>query len=600
MEPVPDSRPIRDRRSLTRFLAAAYGALALLAAVAWLLPRMNAASLGAAIVALAVLPTAGLWHRGAVRRLERLHQYAPDRWLGRWSARRGLGQVVAAVVSLALATAVVLQTPFFGVLEWGLLAAAPLLFLVLRHVAMRRAGPLFSRHVYASSAATRLARWMTVAVLLVTWIAARLVSATDATTPLADAVYALQSQWTDVATATVRWAVDGGAWSQVTIARLDATAATPWWRLLVALVVLPLAVFVFAAWSAAGASLDAAAWRRMLGASLTESDEPPPVERSRVLAYATGAAAAAAVAIALVVQGDAMLGRQERFLALAALPKCERIEGRAYSLGTLARIRTFTSSLDASMEARRGAACERIAEIGRVAERNVDAYLDWYFSLRGDWTRLALLLSGDAESLIEANFTKLVGGDPRITALVGELQADQYFLAEVASSGRIAMAEVLEQEHLVLDERQCRVVKEAGDGLAALRRYDGMRTRMFASAATGVAAGAFAGGLTARAMQRTSMQAAGRALGKAAGRRTAGRVASAEAGAIAGAAAGSVVPGAGTAAGLLAGAAIGVAADAAMLAAEEKLTRPDMRRELLAAVDESLATLRQAFDCGRR
>ena len=34
-----------------------------------------------------------------------------------------------------------------------------------------------------------------------------------------------------------------------------------------------------------------------------------------------------------------------------------------------------------------------------------------------------------------------------------------------------------------------------------------------------------------------------------------------------------------------------------MLAVEERLTREDMRRDLLAAVEESLGTLRGALDC---
>ncbi len=597
---MPVHRLIRKSATLSRYLGAAYGALALLAAVAWLLPRMSAAAVCAAILVLAVLPMAGLWHRGAMRRLERLHQFAPERWLGRWSARRVFGQLTGALVAIALAAAVVLQSPLFGMLEWGLLAAAPLLFFTLRRVASQRAGPLFSRDVYADSGATRVARWLTVLALLVAWLVGRYVAAAEAAGPLADAVYALQSKWPDVASATVRWAVDAGAWSQAALAHLDEAASASWWRAAVALLVLPLTVFVYAAWSAAGASLDAGEWRRMLGAALTEADDPPAVARGRLVAYGACTALAAAFAALLFVQGDAMLARQERFLALAALEKCERIGGRAYSLGTLAKLASYASVLDERMGARRGTACERIAEIGRVAERNVDAYLDWYFSLGGDWTRFALVLSGDVESLLEAKFNRLVAADPRIVALIGELQLDQLYLAEVATMGRTGMSDLLEQQRLVLDERQCRVTADAGKGIAALRHYDGLRTRMVASAATGVVAGAFAGGLTARAMERASMQAARRVLGKAAARRGAGRVASAEAGAAAGAVAGSLVPGVGTAAGFVAGAAAGIATDVAMLAVEEKLTRPDMRRDLLAAVDESLGTLRQAFDCPGR
>jgi hypothetical protein len=98
----------RVRFALARHLVMCYGALALLAVVAWRLPAMSAAFLGLAIVALAVPAMGGLWHRSAVARLERLHQFAHDRWLGRWASRRVLRQAAGAVVAVALAAAVVL------------------------------------------------------------------------------------------------------------------------------------------------------------------------------------------------------------------------------------------------------------------------------------------------------------------------------------------------------------------------------------------------------------------------------------------------------------------------------------------------------------
>ena len=586
--------------TVARCIVIAYATFACLAIVAWGLPRMSAAAVGIAILLLSLPAMAGFWHRGAMRRLERLHQYAPQRWLGRWSARRVLGQLGGGLVAVTLAAAVVLQSPFFGTLEWSLLAVAPLAFLALRHAASGRAGPLFSRDVYAAGAATRVARALTVVLLLVAWLAARLLVTAETIAPIAESVHGLQSKWPQVASATVRWALDAGAWSQATLAALDSAAGGSWWRVPLAFVVLPLAMSAWAAWSVSGASLDTASWRRMLGASLTEADDPPRIARGRLAAYGVGTLAVAAIAALLFVQGDAALGRQERLLALSAVPQCERMGGRAYSLGTLAKLQSYAAVLEERMGSRRGEACARIAEIARIAERNVDAYLDWYFSLGGDWTRFALVISGDVESLLEAKFNRLVASDARIGTLIGELQLDQLYLVEVASMGRNGMTDLLEQQRLVVDERQCKAVTDARDGMEALRRYDGLRTRIVASAATGVVAGAFAGGLTARAMERASMQAARRVLGKAAARRGAGRVASAEAGAMAGAIAGSLVPGVGTAAGLVAGVAAGLATDVAMLAVEEKLTRADMRRDLIAAVDESLATLRQAFDCPGR
>ena len=421
-----------------RYLGAAYGALALLALVAWRLPTMRAELLALAIVALAVLPIAGLWHRGAVRRLERLHRFAPDRWLRRWAARRILGQVASVFVALVLTAVVVLQSPFFGILEWALLATAPLLFLAYRRAALVRGGRLFSREVYAASGATSLARLLTFATCARSGSRAVLPWLPADGRPLAEVVHALQTSWPAAGTATVRWAIDAGAWGEATLAMLVGSAEVPWWRIVLVVIFLPLTVFGHAVWSAAGASVDLAGWRRMIGTPLTDANDPAPVPRSRLVGYGAWSMAAVATIVMLFARADASLGGQPRFLALAAMPKCERLGARMYSLGTLAKVEAYTNVLEEGMRSRRTTACARIAEIARVAEKNVDAYLDWYFSLGGDWTRFALMFAGDVESLLEVKFNKLVASDPRIVALVGELQQDQHYLLEVASRGATA------------------------------------------------------------------------------------------------------------------------------------------------------------------
>lgn len=591
-------------RARARSLGGAWLVVALLAVAAWLLPHMNGGSLGAAIVVLAIPAMLALWHRSAVRRLERLHQFSRDRWLWRWSARRVVGQVLASLVALLLAAAVLLQTPWFGALEWSLVALSPLVYVAWRDACLARAMPLFSHAVYAVSAASQLARLLTFTTLCVAWLVARVALAQPPAQPLAELVYALQSAWPQVSSSTVRWALDAGAWGQATLAALDTTAPAPWWRVALALLVLPVTVFGYVTWSAAGMALPRGEYRRIFGAALTEDDVPAGLPRRRVLTYAVPALLAALLAVAFFWRADVSLARQERWLALRALPACERIGGTMYALGTLAKVASYTGVLEEGMAARRATACTRMTEIERVAAANVDAYLDWYFSLGAEWMRMALLVTGDVETLLEVKFNKLVASDPRIAAVLGELDADRHYLVEVASAGRAGIGKLLEGQRLVLDERQCKVMADAGGTLPALPRYDGVRVRLLASGATGVVAGAFAGALTARAMRRVSMQVAGRVLGRVAARQGVSRLGAAAAGAATGAVAGSAVPGVGTGIGALAGAAAGVAVgagvDVAMLAVEEKLTRQDMRHDLLVAVEESLGPLRAAFECGGR
>ena len=50
---------------------------------------------------------------------------------------------------------------------------------------------------------------------------------------------------------------------------------------------------------------------------------------------------------------------------------------------------------------------------------------------------------------------------------------------------------------------------------------------------------------------------------------------------------------------MVAGIAVGAAVDMAMLAAEENLTRADIKAELLSAFTETLQPYRDAFACGK-
>ena len=58
--------------------------------------------------------------------------------------------------------------------------------------------------------------------------------------------------------------------------------------MLVALVVLPLTVFAYAAWSASGALARRGIVAARAQASLTEAADPPRIARGRLVAYGTG------------------------------------------------------------------------------------------------------------------------------------------------------------------------------------------------------------------------------------------------------------------------------------------------------------------------
>jgi hypothetical protein len=163
-------------------------------------------------------------------------------------------------------------------------------------------------------------------------------------------------------------------------------------------------------------------------------------------------------------------------------------------------------------------------------------------------------------------------------------------------ASRSAELNLLEKNRLVLSDKQCKVVKElsVSPSVGQLNAY---KDRLITGSAAGVIGGAFGAKVTAKAISKVSMKAAAKVLVKAAAKKGVATIG----GAAAGATIGSVVPGLGTAVGAAVGAAVGLAVgagiDITMLAAEEKLTRADIKKELQSAVSETLRPYQTTFEC---
>lgn len=117
-----------------RGLLPGYAFLGLIWAASAQVPRLNTLGLGAWTLVLALPTMLALWHQATVRRLVLLHQFHPGQGLYLWGSRRALAILWRATLAIVLSAAMLLQSRFFGRLEWSLLGLAPLLHLVLRQV----------------------------------------------------------------------------------------------------------------------------------------------------------------------------------------------------------------------------------------------------------------------------------------------------------------------------------------------------------------------------------------------------------------------------------------------------------------------------------
>lgn len=572
--------------------------LAVFAAAARALAHWPMLGLAAATLLLALPVIAAWWHQDAVHRLLALHPYRGGEVLHRWHARRTLPMALRSLLALLLTAAALLQTPFFGPAEWVLLALAAPAYALLEMLWRRVGAAQFSSERYAERWMRRATHGSLILLLALGWAGLRLSDHASVAMPFAERLAQWQAGWSGAPSHTLRWALDALAWSQ---AGLE-TALAQWpaaqrWQALAGLVLAPLALFGQSALAIAGSSLSLPELRRAAAAPLCADPVPPRLSPAQTAVWAAIAVLASWLWLDLAGRTEHLAQSNPSPFAVQALPECERIGGRVYRVGAEALLAQFGERTSAQLGVAQASACAQLARVRTLAEPGVDAYLDWYFSLGAEWARLAAMLAGDAELLMRVKFEQIVLQSGEIGGALDAVQRDYAEQWSAAMTARADALSLLESQQLVLNESQCRVVRSAAESpaLLAVRSHS---TRLAASSGAALIAGTFAGTVAAKAMGKASMKAAGKLLAKAATKKGLGKAGAAAAGAALGTI---VAPGLGTALGAGVGAAVGLALgagiDLALLAAEEKLTRQDMRRDLLAAVDESLAPYRAGFAC---
>lgn len=587
-------------RGLLQCLALCYIFVGLLWVVSLQVPRLNVLWFGMATLLLAIPAMLTLWYQATVRRLLELHQFRSGSFLHWLGTRRFAAILWRGLVAIFLSAAFLLQSVFFTRLEWLLLALTPVLFLFAMRFAEAQSASQFSRAVFRKRWSVGFSVIVTTLALALAWLLARNLEVQQGVQPIFDRVHELQSRWSQAPSATVRWALDAGAWGQAALESAEYLAASSWWKKALLVITAPLSVFGFLALSLAGLTLPAVELRRAFADRLTADSSAESVGAGQAAVWAAVGTVVAISLFQLFGVVDHRLRTADSPFALKALPSCERIDGKVYALDTSAALDALFGETQKRMAGHQATACAGLASVEAEAAKGVDAYLDWYFSLGADWLRFAALLSGDVNVLLEAKFAQLVMARPDLTNRLPSVQnAYESQWAELVDA-RARAVEILGKSSLVLDERSCKVTKSSSTNLLSLNLEES-RARLAGGAGAGLITGVLAAKVTAKAMTKASMKAASKVLAKVATKKVLGKGASVLAGAAMGAAAGSVVPMFGTTVGAIAGAGFGLAAsisvDMTMLMLEEKITRNDMRKELLKAVQETVQPYRGVFGC---
>lgn len=346
-------------------------------------------------------------------------------------------------------------------------------------------------------------------------------------------------------------------------------------------------------------------YRRVLG-RIQDTDQPPPIPP---LAWAITSAFTTFfiffIYVPSTVYVDAWLRSNPETIneihasQQTVIQTVEMIGNEYYKPGTAGQIeQAYLDSLS-QLEASIGKLRETTDTGFKQMADNVDDYLDWYYSLPGEYERIVALATGVLENwMAEKLQNYLMKGNA-----FGPVQQS---IEEVLKNNQQLRAEHLQKVEQILAENriepahdsQLEIVRHAS--LNALKEPPAhsvivnLENRMLISGGIGTAGaitGAIAGKITAKVAGKGVIKLGAQALIKVTAGKAVSALGGAAAGAATGMAVGSIIPGIGTAigaaiGGIIGGITIGLAVEKLLLMLEEAFSRDEFKRQILEAIEE--------------
>ncbi|WP_045221128.1 hypothetical protein [Desulfonatronum thioautotrophicum] len=351
-------------------------------------------------------------------------------------------------------------------------------------------------------------------------------------------------------------------------------------------------------------------FRRVFG-PLTSAQVPPPVPPRR-----TAAIVAVLTFVALFIYLPAVTSLESllrsnpeltRELAQAresaeawVVPRLEQIDEQYFRPGTFDKLREARLQALRTVEASMDRLEQQVDPAFDTLEANVDGYLDWYYSLPGEYARIMNLLIGQIEDYMLRKLKEsLLAGEP--------FKDLETALSQAMAEHDRAMREYQEAAQRIMDENRVTSPEDAhkvnverrislDEVLNPSMHTDviGFHTRIGGSAAAGVVSAAVAKKIAGKVAGKNVFKLAAKSLAKVVAGKTAGTAGGASAGAAVGLAFGGPVGA--IAGGVLGAVAVGVSVDKMLLMLESAVSREDFKQEILAAVQEA----REEFKAGLR
>jgi hypothetical protein len=547
-------------------------------------------------------------YASTIHQIRRLYIFAKRGWLFRLVSGRPFKVILWVCWALITSFFMLIQFHTYNLLEWSVFFLVIPVFWVIFSGLRKVIGHEIKPYLVTSIALSWSRRLCPLFMLLIYLVLAGYAGDPTAYPSLADAVAAKKAAVADMTGSAVVQEVsqylafyDGvKAYALGRLGALDAL-----WHLalfgLGSLVVFYNASAILSCFLIPGAE-----YRRVFG-TLSDADQPPPVPPSRVAAISAVTAFLTLFIylplfcyIEAWVQQTPQMAEVRQHAETWVIQKVEKIGDDLFREGTIAQLEK------AKVEALRNVEVS-LAQLEGQADRafdrmegNVDVYLDWYYSLVGEYARIANLLVGELEDYMIQKLEECLQQGDAFKEVEASLNRALSEYKDAQRAYQEAAKRIMKENRVTTEGASFQVVQNMSlrDVMNPPIHSDmvNLETRLMA----GGGAGIVAGGITtvvikkiiAKIMGKNVLKLAAKALTKVVISKTAGSVGGAGAGAAAGAAIGSVVPFVGTVAGavvggIVGGIAVGVSVDKLLIELEEAMNREEFKQEILSAINEA-------------
>ncbi len=319
---------------------------------------------------------------------------------------RLIRSIVWVIWALTSSFAMLLQFSTYSGLEWMTLVLAIPAFWYTHKLCNKVFSSELKKRYVISSFAITWARWLCPVLLVVVYaILVSMFIENQNYTSLAEAVAATRVNTPEIAgSSVVQLALFFVSFLDGTKAYLGSTLKQFGENVPLLLIILgSFMVFFNASATFASFVIPRMEYRRVFG-PISDEEVPPTLTRARVaIASAVVTIVTLFIYVPVFANFEDVARANPRFIELLrnAQLKVEKIDDAFYRHGTMKAIELAQAASLGKINVSRTVLNEKIDRAFNQMESNVDDYLDWYYSLSGEYTRLAKLMTGEIEKYME-------------------------------------------------------------------------------------------------------------------------------------------------------------------------------------------------------